>query len=347
MKISHILYFVSIHCAKCITGNCELYNSSHCNNLIERNYFDKMCFSPNSTYIYGDLGCNAGGKACCRFCEFGNYEKVSCIASPSAPPFPPLSPPQPPRPPLLPPPPSPPAPPLSPRPCAHIVHNLCDSLVEPHLFDTNCYAHNDEYGNLGCNAGGIQCCRFCGFGNYENISCIQSPSMPPLPPRNPLIMPIVDANIPPEKAKLEFNIRIDSAIEDFDENKFTRKIRNVFRNRILPKEIKYRIRPGSLIIDMLLITNNSIAEEASEILDSMTPTSLGIALNESVIELSEAIVETHAPLEIELDKEDITYPLFMLCILVVSCSGVCFYCCYKKFKKMLRDTDMYMKKNIN
>ena len=34
----------------------------------------------------------------------------------------------------------------------------------------------------------------------------------------------------------------------------------------------------------------------------------------------------------------------MLCILVVSCSGVCFYCCYKRLKKMIRDTDMYMKK---
>ena len=97
-------------------------------------------------------------------------------------------------------------------------------------------------------------------------------------------------------------------------------------------------------VDMLLVMNNSVAEEASEILNSMTPTSLGIALNESVIELSEVIVETHAPLENGIDKEDIRYPLFMLCIVVVSCSGVCLYCCYKKLKRMVRNTDIYIKK---
>lgn len=339
----YILYLILLYLPKSLGEYCDNYNVSDCDELSERNYFDSMCFSPNSTHIYGDLGCNAGGKPCCRFCEFGNYINVSCIASPSVPPFPPLSPPLPPFPPLLPPPPSPPAPPLSPRPCAHIVHNLCDGLVEPHLFDTNCYAHNDVYGNLGCNAGGIQCCRFCGFGNYENISCIQSPSMPPLPPRNPLIMPIVDVYIPPEKAKIEFNIRIGSSIEEFDENKFKKKIRNVFRNRILTKDIKYRIRPGSLIIDVLLITNNSMTEEAFEILDTMTPSTLGVVLNESVIELSEAIVETHRPVEVFIEKEDITYPLFMLSIIIVSCSGVCFYCCYKKLKRVIRDTDIFMK----
>ena len=323
------LQFISIS-----ANLCQANITDYCSSLTESHYFDSLCFSPNNTYSYGNLGCNAGGLPCCRFCEFGQYENISCIESPSLPPTPPAQPPKPPLPPAPPISPPPPAPPYSPRPCGNIIYNLCDNLVEPHYFDPNCYSYNDVYGGLGCNAGGLMCCRFCGFGHYENISCIPSLSPPPAPPRNPLIMPIEDIFIPPKKSKIQFNIRINSNIETFDQKKFKRKIRKVFKEKIKPEHIIFRIRPGSLIVDVILLANTSIAENTSSIIDNMTPATLGNALNESVMELSQPIIEEN---DLNIEDKIIEYwefPIFMLSSVLMICSSICICCYYKKLKQI-------------
>ena len=33
------------------------------------------------------------------------------------------------------------------------------------------FPEDDRLGGLGCNAGGMQLCRFCGFGDFANIEC--------------------------------------------------------------------------------------------------------------------------------------------------------------------------------
>ena len=85
--------------------------------------------------------------------------------------------------------------------CKIFIPKLCNTLIEPNYFDINCYSRDDVYGNLGCNAGGTICCRFCEFGHYKNISCIKSPSLPPLPyfpPKSPHYPPISPSpNFPP------------------------------------------------------------------------------------------------------------------------------------------------------
>ena len=322
------LYFVGI------IAICETNIKNYCNSLTESHYFDANCFSPNNTYSYGNLGCNAGGLPCCRFCEFGAYENISCIESPSPPPTPPLIPPMPPTPPAPPQQPPPPQPPHTPRPCGNRIPNYCGDLSEPNYFDPDCYSYNDMYGGLGCNAGGLKCCRFCGFGYYENITCSPSPSLPPAPPRNPLIMPIEDIYIPPKKSKIQFNIRIDSVIETFDKKRFKRKIRKVFKEKVEPENIIIRVRPGSLIVDVILLANTSIAKNTSSIIDNMTPVTLGNALNESVMELSTAVVANHVS---NKDEDIIIYtafPLFMLSMISLISGSICLCCYYKKLKKI-------------
>jgi len=43
---------------------------------------------------------------------------------------------------------------------------VCASASEPCFYDPLCKA-----GGLGCNAAGYESCRFCGFGDYESITC--------------------------------------------------------------------------------------------------------------------------------------------------------------------------------
>ena len=195
-------------------------------------------------------------------------------------------------------------PPFAPKPCRTIVPNYCDSLVESHYFDVNCYSYYDIYGNLGCNAGGLKCCRFCEFGHYINISCIESPTSPPPspypisppplpslpPPLNPLIMLMPIIKLPPKSSKIEFNMRIASTIEAFDKNKFKRNLLTKLDKSISYKNILLRVRAGSLIVDIIILTNISIAQNTSNIIINMTPEILSNTLNVSVIEVSEPTI---------------------------------------------------------
>lgn len=279
-----------------LLDSCNIIIPNYCDGLTEKHYFDVNCYSDNNSD--GNLGCNAGGFKCCRYCEFGQYLNISCVESPSPPPSP-LSPPDtPPSPPILPNPPNippPSSPPYSPKPCRTIIPNYCDELIENHYFDIDCYSYNDIYGNLGCNAGGLKCCRFCEFGHYQNISCIESPSPPPSPvypppPKNPLVISIDDIVTLPEKAKIKFNIRIQSTVETFDRTKFKKNLRLVFDNSVSPENIILLIRAGSLIVDVTILTNISYVNDTSDIISNMTPIILSDVLNESVIELSSPIV---------------------------------------------------------
>jgi hypothetical protein len=294
---------------------------SFCDSLAEPHFYDVSCYYDANVSVsatdslisppaYGNLGCNAGGLVCCRFCEFGLYANISCRESPSPPPIPPASPPSLPLPPLPPAPPnipSPNAPPHSPRPCRDIIPNYCDGLVEAHYFDVNCYAHDDAYGNLGCNAGGRLCCRFCEFGNYENISCIQSPSPPP--PLNPLVLsiPISDPSLDlkPKQSRIEFNLRIDANLESFNSQRFKRKLRKLVAPRISLANILLRIRLGSIIVDILILTNISTAQNTSYTIEKMTPETLSQELNVSVIEMSPPIlIEYNASLHSGEDTDE-------------------------------------------
>ena len=149
----------------------------------------------------------------------------------------------------------------------------------------NCYSYYDIYGNLGCNAGGLKCCRFCEFGDYINISCIESPTSPPPlpppisppplpsspPPKNPLVVPMPIIELPPKSSKIEFNMRIASTIETFDKDKFKRNLLKKLDKSISYKNILLRVRAGSLIVDIIILTNISIAQNTSTIITNMTP----------------------------------------------------------------------------
>ena len=270
-----------------LTDSCEEQIPNYCNDLTESNYFDPECFTYNDKY--NNLGCNAGGLKCCRYCGFGPYINITCILSPNLPPRPPL----PPKYPL------PLMPPLPPKPCGIIIPNYCDSLIEKNYFDQNCYSYNDYYGNLGCNAGGLRCCRFCEFGYYENISCILSPSSPPIPPtqpippNNPLVVPIKNIYIPPKKSIIRFNIRIDSVIETFNINMFKKRLQKTLHRSILLKNIRLRVRAGSLIVDIIILTDDKIAKNTVKTIENMTPTALSNVLNVTVAEFSNPIIENH------------------------------------------------------
>jgi len=244
----------------------------------------------------------------------------------------------------MPAPPSPPPPPYSPRPCNTVPSKSCNRLVESHYFDNTCYAHDDIYGGLGCNAGGQKCCRFCGFGHYKNISCFPNPAMPPAPPRNPLIMSIEDIYIPPKKTKIEFNIRINSEIEVFDRRRFKRKLRKVFKEKIPLEHIILRVRPGSLIIDVILLANISLTTNTTNIIEDMTPETLGVALNETVIELSAPIVVNNDLDENMNEPTYIVFPLFMLISIITICSSICLCCYYGKIKRLTTRTKT---RNVN
>lgn len=319
---NQILACLSLYFARSMANVCETNHTNYCGSLVEHNYFDSSCYTDNKTHNYGDLGCNAGGLLCCRFCEFGLYENITCINQPPAPPMPP----------------APNAPPHSPRPCSTVPAKSCDSLVESNYFDITCHAHDDMYGGLGCNAGGLKCCRFCGFGNYKKISCFKSPAPPPAPPRNPLIMPIEDIYIPPKKSKIEFNIRINSEIEVFDKMRFKRKLRKVFNEKISYEHIILRVRPGSVIIDVILLTNASIADNTTSIIDNMTPATLGVALNETVIELSSPIVVNNDQDENLNAPTYSMFPLFMLSMTATLCMSICLCCYYGKIKRLTTRT---------
>ena len=46
-----------------------------------------------------------------------------------------------------------------------------DIIAETCFYDSSCGGSGASHGGLGCNAGGKDLCRFCGFGDYERIPC--------------------------------------------------------------------------------------------------------------------------------------------------------------------------------
>lgn len=304
------LLFISLGIICQNAGN----TTGHCKAVTENNFFDPECG-------LGLLGCNAGGLNCCRFCGFGVYENVTCPASP------PVRPPAPPSIPSPPFPPVPSSPPFPPKPCRRPARWRCDSSVENNYFDSECYSYSDKYGGLGCNAGGLKCCRFCGFGVYGNITCPIGPPVPPAPPRMPLVIEPIDVFIPPRKSRIEFNIRIRETIETFDKPKFKRRLRKVFK-KVPEEDINIRVRPGSIIIDVTLIANDTIVDNTTGIINGMTESTLSEALNVSVIELSSPV--TTVPEPIEEEPVYSSFPLFMLSMVLCMCTSVTFCCNYKR-----------------
>ena len=316
---------------------CEMTTNNFCNELIESNFYDKTCYTEYDQHA--NLGCNAGGLKCCRFCEFGLYINITCVKSPSLPPYPfipPTSPPLPPTPPCYPRPPTAPPPslpPRSPRPCGTIIPNYCSKLVEKNYFDEDCFSYTDPFGNLGCNAGGLKCCRFCEFGYYENISCILSPSLPPYPPKNPLSLPTEKIFIPPKKSKIVFNVRIDSVIETFNRNIFKRRLLRKLHRSISISNIILRIRPGSLIVDVIILADDSVADTTMHIIENMTPKTMSDVLNISVAEFSAPIIENDKS---EYMKNNLLIIMFILCVVSLFCIIVVIICNYKKLKKNVK-----------
>jgi hypothetical protein len=246
-------------------------------------------------------------------------------------------------------PPFPPGVPLN--ACKTFIPNLCDRLYEPNYFDVNCYSNEDPYGGLGCNAGGLICCRFCEFSHYKSVPCILSPSLPPRPPpppssppspppKNPLIMPIGDPIIEPDKSKVNFHMRIDSDIESVDKNKIELNIFKMFNRYVSRQFIKINFRPGSLIVDVSILTNTSIVENTSHIIETFTPIELSNSLNITVVELTPPlIVNYHEEIE-DFNKEDDLikyYGLGILLMILFVCIG---YVCYRTDYKYNNKDDL-------
>lgn len=223
---------------------------------------------------------------------------------------------------------TPPAPPNLPSDICSYYPNYCYLLHEPHYYDKNCFSQNDPYGGLGCNAGGLICCRFCEFSQYSSVPCIQSPSLPPYPPpspsfppspspppsppppNNPLVIKIDDKVIRPDKAKVKIHMRIRSTVESFNKRKFIRDFRHIFKRSITPDNIKISIRPGSLILDIAVTTNLTIVENTTSFVETLSPEILSKELNITVSEVS--------PPEIILYEPDIEDNLYINAILGTS-----------------------------
>lgn len=77
-------------------------------------------------------------------------------------------------------PPSPPTPPPQPACQASVALGSCAGPSEPCFYDPRCLATStevDPYGGLGCEAGGHEGCRFCGFGLYGDVACPVDPAV--------------------------------------------------------------------------------------------------------------------------------------------------------------------------
>jgi len=87
----------------------------------------------------GGLGCNAGGVGQnCRFCGFKHY--LACDAVLRLPQTTPA--------------------------CSEVPSPVCAGPSEPCYLDNQCVELPPALQGLGCNAGGISNCRFCGFDNF-------------------------------------------------------------------------------------------------------------------------------------------------------------------------------------
>ena len=122
----------------------------------------------------------------CRLCELqapftgsGRFGQCPpCVYSFHSVPIPPSPPPQiTPAPTSLNIPLSPPATPPS-LPCVSgQAKPVCAGPSEPCFYDATCSTPQDAFGGLGCNAGGYEKCRFCGFGSFDPINCPGDPVM--------------------------------------------------------------------------------------------------------------------------------------------------------------------------
>tara|TARA_B100000902_G_scaffold400050_1_gene475216 strand:+ start:8936 stop:9874 length:939 start_codon:yes stop_codon:yes gene_type:complete len=225
------------------------------------------------------------------------------------------------------PPPNPPGVPLN--ACKIFIPYLCDSLLESNYFDVNCYSNDDPYGGLGCNAGGLICCRFCEFSQYINIPCILSPSLPPSPfpppspppsppPLNPLIISIGDSIVDPNKAKINFHMRLNSNIETIDIDIFENKILNILKNIAERNQVIFNFRPGSLLVDISIITNITLVENTTNFIDAITTSDLSEQINITIVEMTPAIVERYS--YDNSDEKSNYEKVYMSAILV--CSGL-------------------------
>lgn len=236
-------------------------------------------------------------------------------------------------------PPHPPGVPLN--ACKIFIPNLCDSLLERNYFDVNCYSNDDPYGGLGCNAGGLICCRFCEFSQYKSVPCILSPSQPPLsppppspppspPPKNPLIIPIGDKIIDPNKAKINFHMRIESDIETFNIKIFEERFFKVFKRIIPYNQVKFNFRPGSLLVDVSIITNITLLENTSSFIDTISSNDLSEELNVTIVEMTPAIVEKYNYDNIIIQYN---YDSIYILIIILSSLFILFLTCCIKYTK--------------
>jgi hypothetical protein len=250
---------------------------------------------------------------------------------------------------------SPPAPPNLPSDICSYYPNYCYLLDEPNYYDKNCFSQNDPYGGLGCNAGGLICCRFCEFSQYSSVPCIQSPSLPPYPPplpslppspspppsppppNNPLVIKIDDKVIRPDKAKVKIHMRIRSTVESFNKPKFISDFRHIFKRSISPDNIKIRIRPGSLILDISVTTNLTIVENTTSFVESLSPDILSKELNISVSEVSDPEIILYEP-----EVEDHVYIIAISFLLVTAVIYYIIKYIYKIYnKKKEKKTELF------
>ncbi|CEL98309.1 unnamed protein product [Vitrella brassicaformis CCMP3155] len=142
----------------------------------------------------GMLGCYAQGKACCRYCDTGDYESIPCddaasasamqVSQPPAPSTPPSTP--------APLPPSSYAPVETPGVCEEnltVTPEVCEALSGA-LREDERVTHKVRYdascrgGVLGCYASGQACCRYCeGDGAFASVECGESQGARLPPPR--------------------------------------------------------------------------------------------------------------------------------------------------------------------
>jgi hypothetical protein len=104
----------------------------------------------------------------------------------------------------------------------------------------------DPHGGLGCNAGGHQLCRFCGFGAYASIECPET--------------------------RVEVEIRLEGTVEGFNQTAFIEHLANFLG--VPAANVQLRVVPSSILVTATILvpsgaSTTSVTSSSTTILERL------------------------------------------------------------------------------
>ena len=119
-------------------------------------------------------------------------------------------------------------------------------------------------------------------------------------------------------------MRIDD-IESINKINVKKKIFNIFDRYISKQFIRVNFRPGSLIVDVSIVTNITLTENTTNIIDHISKDEMSNVLNLTVVELSPPIIEVYQE---EINNSDMGKYYIIGIVLMLFCFCIA-YICYK------------------